>query len=563
MATLSRVYRPQTFAEVTGQDPIKETLRLEVQTGKLGHAYFFAGPRGVGKTTTARIFAKALNCLNGKDGEPCNACEACVEMNAGRSLDVIEMDAASNTGVDNVREAIVEHVRFTPTSRKYKVYILDEAHMLSTSAWNALLKTIEEPPAYAIFILVTTEVHKVPATILSRCQRFDFKRISESDLTTRLNVLIEHEKIQVAPEVVLLIVSKSDGCARDAESILGQLISLGETNITADIASLVLPLSRLPLAANVLAACSRRELGPALQLVAELEEQGIALLPLFDDVIYAIRCLLLAAESITAREKLTRGDEGERALAALVQVFQPAELSEMALLCMERRKDAKQGADVRFCLELAVTAIALNLLPHAPTTSVLPSIQSVQPVESVGGRMPCAPTIPMQSISPVGAQGLRPDPVPAPAPVPAPVPTPIPQPVPPSSSATAPAIRLIEVQQKWQALIRLVDEKSPSLTFVLKISKPIEVRGLVIVIRFQYAFHRDKVSEDVKARRIVEECLSEVHGVPGLRIEGVVGLETELPKEGQSRDMVTNILKAFEGQFVEGATEANPGPATV
>ncbi len=548
MATLSRVYRPQTFAEVTGQDPIKETLRLEVQTGKLGHAYFFAGPRGVGKTTTARIFAKALNCLNGTDGEPCNACEACVEMNAGRALDVIEMDAASNTGVDNVREAIVEHVRFTPSSRKYKVYILDEAHMLSTSAWNALLKTIEEPPAYAIFILVTTEVHKVPATILSRCQRFDFKRISESDLTARLHTLIQHEEIQVAPEVVSLIVSKSDGCARDAESILGQLISLGEKNITGDIASIVLPLSRLPLAANILAACSRRELGPALQLVREFEEQGIALLPLFDDVIYAIRRLLLAAESSDEQQKLARGDEGERALAALVHVFQSAELSEMALLCMERRKDAKQGADVRFCLELSVTAISLSLLPHAssvaqPSMPVVqpPVPQRVDPVKTVPPVTP--PSTPVQPV--VEASQAQEEKV---------VPV----------TDEHPVVRLIEVQQKWQALIRLVDERSPSLTFVLKISKPIEVRGSLVVIRFQYAFHRDKVAEDLKARRIVEECLSEVHGVPGLRIEGVVGLETEIPQEGQSRDMVTNILKAFEGQFVEGSIdEPTPGPATV
>ena len=547
MATLSRVYRPQTFAEVTGQNPIKETLRLEVQTGKLGHAYFFAGPRGVGKTTTARIFAKALNCLNGTDGEPCNTCEACVEMNAGRALDVIEMDAASNTGVDNVREAIVEHVRFTPTSRKYKVYILDEAHMLSTSAWNALLKTIEEPPAYAIFILVTTEVHKVPATILSRCQRFDFKRISESDLTARLNTLIQHEQIQVAPEVVSLIVSKSDGCARDAESILGQLISLGEKNITADIASIVLPLSRLPLAANVLAACSRRELGPALQLVREFEEQGIALLPLFDDVMYAIRRLLLAAESVEERQKLTRGDEGERALAALVHTFEPAELSEMALLYMERRKDAKQGADVRFCLELAVTAISLSLLPHAPSSAkpvdrVQPPI--IQRVEPVPVSPPIAP--PAAPAKPI-IEEVR-----------------VPEQMAPVATDEKPVVRLIEVQQKWQALIRLVDERSPSLTFILKISKPVEVRGSLVVIRFQYAFHRDKVAEDMKSRRIVEECLSEVHNVPGLRIEGIVGLETELPVEGQSRDMVTNILKAFEGQFVDGAVDgATPGPATV
>src|SRR5690349_18398249 len=173
--SLSRRYRPQTFADITDQQPIKETLRKEVETGKIAHAYLFSGPRGVGKTTTARIFAKALNCLKNKSGEPCNECAMCTDANEGRLIDLIEMDAASHTGVDNIREAIVEHVRFQPARAAHKVYILDEAHMLSTAAWNALLKTLEEPPSYAVFLLATTEKHKVPATIVSRCQQFDFK----------------------------------------------------------------------------------------------------------------------------------------------------------------------------------------------------------------------------------------------------------------------------------------------------------------------------------------------------------------------------------------------------
>jgi DNA polymerase-3 subunit gamma/tau len=181
MPSLSQIHRPRRFAEVTGQQHVTETLRREVATGLLAHAYVFSGPRGVGKTTSARIFAQALNCLARKEGEPCGTCEACLEFQGGRSLDIIEMDAASNTGVDNIREAIVEHVRFAPSSRKYKVYILDEAHMLSTSAWNALLKTIEEPPEYAVFLFLTTELHKVPATIQSRSQRFDFHRIADQD----------------------------------------------------------------------------------------------------------------------------------------------------------------------------------------------------------------------------------------------------------------------------------------------------------------------------------------------------------------------------------------------
>src|SRR3989344_5558425 len=185
--TLYRKYRPQTFAEVVGQNHIKTTLQNELEKDKIAHAYLFSGPRGLGKTTMARLFAKAVNCLTRKSGqsEPCNQCNSCQEVITGRSLDVIEIDAASHTGVDNVRENIIENSRFTPTSRKFKVFIIDEVHMLSTSAFNALLKTLEEPPEHAIFILATTEIHKVPETIVSRCQHFDFHKVPTADIVKR------------------------------------------------------------------------------------------------------------------------------------------------------------------------------------------------------------------------------------------------------------------------------------------------------------------------------------------------------------------------------------------
>jgi DNA polymerase-3 subunit gamma/tau len=223
--------------------------------GKVAHAYLFTGSRGVGKTTTARLLAKTVNCeqwhseVLTKDPsmllsfEPCNVCAACREITAGSFLDVYEMDAASNTGVDHVRENIIEHVRFTPVHGRYKVYIIDEVHMLSPSAFNALLKTLEEPPAHVLFILATTEIHKVPATIISRCQRFDFRRLTADETVARLQILCAEEQVKVAEEVLRQIARQTEGCERDAESMLGQLLALGEQEIGFDEASLVLPIT--------------------------------------------------------------------------------------------------------------------------------------------------------------------------------------------------------------------------------------------------------------------------------------------------------------------------------
>ena len=245
VTTLYRKYRPQRFAELLGQDHVGQTLRNEVARKQLGHAYLFSGPRGIGKTSTARILAKAVNCLAPKGGEPDNTCEACVSINENRALDVLEIDAASYTGVDNIRE-IIEHSRFTPSTLTYKVFIVDEVHMLSAAAFNALLKTLEEPPSHVLFILATTEIHKVPDTILSRCQRFDFRRLSESDLAKRLRWIAEQEDRAVDDEVIDAVVRVADGSSRDAESILGQLFALGGKKITRAEADLVLPVPTRP-----------------------------------------------------------------------------------------------------------------------------------------------------------------------------------------------------------------------------------------------------------------------------------------------------------------------------
>jgi len=220
----ARKWRPSKFSEVVGQERVTATLLHSLKLGRVAHAYIFAGPRGVGKTTVARILAKAINCLNPQDYEPCNECEMCVEISNGRSIDVLEIDGASNRGIDEVRD-LRESVRYTPTKAKYKVYIIDEVHMLTKEAFNALLKTLEEPPPHILFIFATTEPHRVPSTILSRCQRFDFRRIEIQKIIERLKLIAQQDKIQIDDDSLFTIAKKANGSLRDALSIFDQVVS--------------------------------------------------------------------------------------------------------------------------------------------------------------------------------------------------------------------------------------------------------------------------------------------------------------------------------------------------
>lgn len=295
METLYRKYRPQKFSELVGQNHIRSVLEGELASGRIAHAYLFSGPRGVGKTSVARIFAKAVNCADRKDGksEPCGKCVFCEEIKNNISLDVIEIDAASHTGVDHVREQIIDNVRFAPSKLKYKVFIIDEVHMLSTSAFNALLKTLEEPPAHAIFILATTELHKVPETIISRCQRFDFKRVNDEAIIGMLKSVAAAEEIKIAPKVFEAIASASEGCPRDAESLLGQILVLDEKEITVEQASLVLPESHRSLVSQFLGLIAAQNASEAVRLVNKMVDDGVELEAFSKETVQILRELLL------------------------------------------------------------------------------------------------------------------------------------------------------------------------------------------------------------------------------------------------------------------------------
>ena len=271
---LYRKFRPGEFEDVKGQDHISQTLQNQIKANRIGHAYLFCGTRGTGKTSVAKIFAKAVNCERPLNGSPCGECETCRAISEGRSMNVIEIDAASNNGVDNIRE-IREEVAYRPTEGKYKVYIIDEVHMLSIGAFNALLKTLEEPPEYVIFILATTEAHKIPITILSRCQRYDFKRISIDTISQRLLDLMEREQVEVEERAIRYIAKAADGSMRDALSLLDQCIAfyLGQ-KLTYDHVLEVLGAVDTEVFSRLLREIISRDVGKVLKSVEELVMQG-------------------------------------------------------------------------------------------------------------------------------------------------------------------------------------------------------------------------------------------------------------------------------------------------
>lgn len=294
---LYRKFRPDTFEEVKGQDHIVTTLRNQIKADRIGHAYLFTGTRGTGKTSIAKLFAKSVNCEHPVDGSPCGTCRSCQTIASGASVNVIEIDAASNNGVDNIRE-IIEEVSYSPVEGKYKVYIIDEVHMLSIGAFNALLKTLEEPPSYVIFILATTEVHKIPITILSRCQRYDFKRITIETIADRLRELMEKEQVQVEEKALRYIAKTADGSMRDALSLLDQCIAFhfGE-ELTYDKVLDVLGAVDTEVFARLIELIQSHDITGCISLLEEVVMQGRELTQFVTDITWYLRNLLLVKTS--------------------------------------------------------------------------------------------------------------------------------------------------------------------------------------------------------------------------------------------------------------------------
>ena len=489
---LYRKYRPSTFADVAGQEHVKMTLQNQIASGSVSHAYLFTGPRGIGKTTVARLLAKAVNCLALKQGEPCNACEACVDVMGGSSLDVAEIDAASQTGVENVRENIIESVRFSPNRLKRKVYIIDEVHMLSTSSFNALLKTLEEPPAHALFVLATTEIHKVPATIISRCQRFDFRRVLPETMVERLRGIAKEEGMSVDDDVLIEIARNADGGMRDAESMLAQVLALDEKTITMEMASLVIPATNRVMVDTFVLALLARDAKAALGIVERAMEQGIDLPNFAEGIISALRDNMI----VGLGGKRPSGSNATREIMDLIGLF------------LEARRQMKGSRIVQLPLELAVMkACLVEDRPKAQERRVDLAL-SKEDTKTIAREGPLTTGV----IEPVT-----------------------------NALGDIPVLDIEDVRRRWPEVFEQIKACNATLPMVMQTGELSGVEGDAIEISFAYPLYVEALNQD-KNRKLLEQVLTRVLGRP-VRVKAKhVKREVE--------QVVDQLLDAFGGSVV-------------
>ncbi|MEK9130189.1 MAG: DNA polymerase III subunit gamma/tau [Patescibacteria group bacterium] len=541
-SSLYQKYRPQTFDELVGQNHIKTILENQIKTDRINHAYLFSGPRGIGKTTCARLLAKIVNCQNRKKNEiqSCNQCAACKEINNGKSLDILEIDAASQTGVDNVRENIIENSRFAPYLLKYKIFIIDEVHMLSLSAFNALLKIIEEPPTYVIFILATTEIHKIPKTIISRCQQFNFKKITFSETVERLSKLCCLEKIKVDLQVLKNIAYQSQGYLRDAESLLGQILVLGEKKISIEQAELIIPHSNFDLILKLLKYFFEKNKKEALILINQLVEQGIDLKYFINDCIEIMRKILLIKVNPELNKFSQEMDkEIEIKILNLAEKIETEKLSKAIQILIETQKELGENNIIQLPFEIATLEI-INISNELRIINQENINISEQKNEEIK-KQPIINNISsdikiskykneeikknkIQECENTKIAGLK-------------------------TLKHNPQINLDKIKKEWNNVLEETKKCNHSIFTFLKTAELVSFKENLLQIEFKHRFFQERIN-DRKNKEIIENILENILKQKIILKSEILSIENILSEENQDK-FLDKILNAFDGKIIE------------
>lgn len=473
-------YRPRTFDEIEGQAHIRTTLKNALALNRMAHAYLFTGPRGTGKTTTARVLAKAVNCLSEKDAKPCNQCAICQAINQDRLLDLIEIDAASNTSVDDVRD-LRDKIDFRPGEAKYKVYIIDEVHMLSNAAFNALLKTLEEPPPHVIFVLATTDPQKIPATVLSRVQRFDFRRLTLPEIIARVSDIAAKENLRVEPAAIELIARQATGAMRDAISLLDQMTAYGSDEITLEQVQGLLGAASTQIVGDVVARLAAKEIAQGLATISSAVDGGADPKQLSREIVEYLRGLLLMKAG--SGESLTLTAEAQTEMLELAGKFSADQLVRAIRLFNQAAFELRASSHPTLPLEMAL----VEAMREEPATlrTMPPSAPPPAPRGSPGATPSTLPKPVTKSVANSAP--------------------------PPPAASSAPSDLTVEMlSASWERVLARVRPYNKTAEALLRDVEPIKIEGDLIYLGFHYQTHADRFEKEAKGKTVIEKALMDV-----------------------------------------------------